>query len=151
MQPQSYQFRPAGVHEIKFESKSKDSNANNESVGYLEVAGSKAPLKMADGTNVEARIKLPPGYEVAQIEINGYLGYDDSYKNPFVAGVGMSLDVDPLTMGNHPYVPLRGFYIEKLATQNEMQVRFPLMSDVTISVTYRECSEKKLPTVVPLM
>lgn len=149
MQPQSYQFRPAGVHEIKFESKSKDSNANNESVGYLEVAGSKAPLKMADGTNVEARIKLPPGYEVAQIEINGYLGYDDSYKNPFVAGVGMSLDVDPLTMGNHPYVPLRGFYIEKLATQNEMQVRFPLMSDVTISVTYRECSEKKLPTVVP--
>lgn len=149
MQPQSYQFRPAGVHEIKFESKSKDSNANNESVGYLEVAGSKAPLKMADGTNVEARIKLPPGYEVAQIEINGYLGYDDSYKNPFVAGVGMSLDVDPLTMGNHPYVPLQGFYIEKLATQNEMQVRFPLMSDVTISVTYRECSEKKLPTVVP--
>ncbi len=149
MQPQSYQFRPAGVHEIKFESKSKDSNADNESVGYLEIAGSKAPLKMADGTNIEARIKLPPGYEVAQIEINGYRGYDDSYKNPFVAGVGMSLDVDPLTMGNHPYVPLRGFYIEKLATQNEMQVRFPLMSDVTISVTYRECSEKKLPTVVP--
>ena len=151
MQPRSYQFRPTGIHEIKYESKSKDSNADDESVGYLEIAGSKAPLRMPEGTNVEAKIKLPPGYEIARIEINGYVGYDDSYKNPFVAGVGMSLDVDvdPSTMGNHPYVPLRGFYIEKLATQNEMQVRFPLMRDVTISVTYRECSEKKLPTVVP--
>lgn len=149
MQPRAFQFRPADVHEIKYESKSKDSNADKENVGYLEIAGSKAPLKIADGTDIEARIKLPPGYEVAQIEINGYLGYDDSKKNPFIGGVGMSLDEDPLTMGNHPYVPLRGFYIEKLATQNEMLVRFPLMSDVTISVTYRKCSEKKLSPVVP--
>ena len=154
MQPMSYQFRSTEQHEITFSSRNENSEVKNKKIGYLDVAGVKISEKKSfffpEGLNVEAKIKLPPGYEITKIEINGSLAYDEKYKNQFLNGVGSPVTEISGFMGNHPYIPpLQGYYIDKLATPNEMQIRFPLISDVKISVTYKTCSKKELTNVVP--
>ena len=117
LQPRSIQFKPPAVDSVKYEGE----------IGYMEVAGRKAPLAMPNGAEVDARIHSSPGYVITKIDVNGKTAYDE----------------------NDTSMHLTGVKVEYIRTQNEARIQFPLVCNVTVSVTYRLCSTPNLPEVVP--
>ena len=117
LQPRSIQFRPPAVNRVEYEG----------SVGFLEIAGTKAPVSMPYGTVIDARIHSSPGFVITKIFVNGKAVFDENDEN----------------------VNLEGILVENQRDVNEAVVRFPLVSDAKVSVTYRTCTKSVLDEVVP--
>ena len=117
LQPRSIQFRPPAVNRVEYEG----------DVGFLEIAGTKAPVSMPYGTVIDARIHSSPGFVITKIFVNGKAVFDENDEN----------------------VNLEGILVENQRDVNEAVVRFPLVSDAKVSVTYRTCTKSVLDEVVP--
>ena len=117
VQPASIQFKPPVTKELKYDG----------AVGYLEVAGRKAPLQMPEGANVEATIHSTPGYVISKIEVNGGVAYDE----------------------NNPSSSLPDVYVNYSQDRNTATIRLTMDGDKKVSASYRFCTQRKLPEVIP--
>lgn len=117
VQPSSIQFRPPATKELKYEG----------AVGYLEVAGRKAPLKMPEGAMVDATIHSAPGFLISKIEVNGNIAYDES----------------------NPSNSLPNVYVDYRQERDVATVRLVMDDDKLVHVSYRNCTQRNLPEVVP--
>ena len=117
LQPRSIQFKPPAVDTVEYEGE----------VGFLEIAGTKAPVSMPSGTVVDARIHSSPGFIISKIYVNGKTAFDE----------------------NDDKASLQGIVVENQKDLDEAFLRFPLVSNVKISVSFRACSAPVLSEVVP--
>lgn len=117
VQPLSIQFRPPTTKDLKYEG----------AVGYLEVAGRKAPLKMPEGAMVDATIHSAPGFLISKIEVNGNIAYDES----------------------NPSNSLPNVYVDYRQERDVATVRLVMDDDKLVHVSYRNCTQRNLPEVVP--
>lgn len=117
-QPRSIQFKPPVTYDVEYEGEGN--------YGYLDVGGVRAPVSMAEKADVDAALHVLPGYSVEKIQVNGKVAYDRN---------------DPLKKQN-------GIQVDTFPNQNLVTIRFPLISNVKIKVTYGGCSRSKIPEVI---